>query len=218
MPLVTSAHIVAQAHAAAFFVDASGGIAMVTHSKTPQRAVVFAALLLAVAACATTKIETDYYEPFSFAGHDTFAWISEHPMVVHSVDVSPFAEARIQQSIINALQQKGIRYVADPTDAKLLIGFGVGSKEKISVTSAPYPGPYWGGYPWIGTYYQSVDVHQYAQGRLTIDIFDTEEKLPIWHGSATKNIDLDDELTGKGTAHDPVDAILAGFPPGAWTK
>jgi len=191
---------------------------MANQSITRQRAVVFAALLLAVAACATTKIETDYYESFSFAGHDTFAWIAEHPMVVHSVDVSPFAEGRIQQSIINALQQKGIRYVADPADAKLLIGFSVSSKEKISVTSAPYAGPYWGGYPWVGAYYQTVDVHQYAEGRLTIDIFDTEQKLPVWHGSATKNIGIDDELKGKGTAHDPVAAILAGFPPGAWTK
>lgn len=189
---------------------------MVPHSKTPRHGVV--ALLLLVAACATTKVDTDYYEPFSFAGHDTFAWISEHPMVAHSVDVSPFAEGRIQQSIINTLEQKGIRYVADPADAKLLIGFSVSAKEKISVTPAPYPGPYWGGYPWVGAYYHGVDVHQYAQGRLTIDIFDTEGQLPIWHGSATRNVGIDDEVKGKGKANETVGAILAEFPPVVWSK
>ena len=191
---------------------------MVAHSRNPQRAVVFAALLLVVVACATTKIETDYYESFSFAGHDTFAWISEHPLVVRSDDVSPFAEGRIQQAIIDTLQRKGIRYVADSADAKLLIGFSVTAKKRISVTSAPYPWPHWGGYPWVGAYYESVDVRQYAQGRLTIDIFDTEDKLPVWHGSATKNVDIDDEQKGKGMAHEAVGAILAGFPPGAVTK
>ena len=76
------------------------------------------------------KVSTDYYEGFSFAGHDSFAWVSAHPMVASSVDVSPFAEGRIQQAIINTLQQKGVRYVANPTQAKLLIAFSATAKER----------------------------------------------------------------------------------------
>jgi hypothetical protein len=179
------------------------------------------ALLLAAASCSTMKVETDYYEPFSFEGHDSFAWVAEHPMVASSPDVSPFAEGRVQQAIIDTLAQKGIRYVADPAQAKLLVGFSLTAKQKISVTPAYYPAyaPYWGGmYPWVGNYYQSVDVHQYSVGRLTIDIFDTEDKMPVWHGHASKNIGSDDTQKGEGAARHTVSAILADFPPGAAAK
>jgi hypothetical protein len=179
---------------------------------------IFAALLLIVSACEATRVQSDYLESFSFAGHDTFAWVSEHPMVVHSADVSPFAEERIAQAIINVLQQKGVRHVDHPADAELLVGFTVSAKEKISVHSTPYPVPYWGMYPWVGDYYQGAYVHQYTEGRLTIDIFDTAEKLPVWHGSATKNVGVDDEQKGKRMANEAVAAILATFPPGAVTQ
>ena len=187
---------------------------MVMHSKTPLRSVACAALVLALAACETIQVDTDYYESFSFVGHDTFAWVSEHPMVAHSVDVSPFAEGRIEAAIIAAMQKNGIRYVENPADAKLLVGFSVSAKEKISVTPIAYPAPYWGMYPWVGNYYQTVDVRQYSQGRFTIDVFDTEDKLPVWHGSAMKNIDDHDELKGRGLAREAVGKVLAGFPSG----
>jgi len=185
---------------------------MATHFLSVRYMVGFAALLL-MSACETIHVQTDYNQSFSFAGHDTFAWVSEHPMVIHSVDVSPLAEGRIEQAIISAMQAKGVRYVADAADAELLVGFSVSAKEKISVTSVPYPGPYWGPYPWVGAYYDTVDVHQYSVGRLTIDIFDIAEKLPVWHGSATKNIGVDPVVQGKQVASEAVPKILAKFPP-----
>jgi hypothetical protein len=199
---------------------------MTAHFESVRYMVGFAALLL-VSACETIHVQTDYDQSFSFAGHDTFTWVSEHPMVIHSVDVSPFAEGRIEQAIISALQAKGVRYVTDPAEAELLVGFSVSARERISVTSVPYPGPYWGPspwigpypgpywgpYPWVGAYYDTVDVHQYSVGRLTIDIFDIAEKLPVWHGSATKNIGVDPVVQGKQVASEAVPKILATFPP-----
>ena len=77
------------------------------------------------------------------------------------------------------------------------------------------PAPYRGMYPWVGDYYQTADVRQYSVGRLTIDIFDTEGKLPVWHGHATKTIVNDDGgQKGKWIAKNAVGAILASFPPG----
>lgn len=188
------------------------------YSNTVPRIMTIGALLLLAASCSTVKVGSDYYESFSFEGHDTFAWVSEHPMVASSPDVSPFAEDRIQRAIIDALGAKGIRYVADPKDAKLLIGFSLSSKQKISVTPAAYPAPYWGMYPWVGNYYQTVDVRQYSVGRFTIDIFDTQDKLPVWHGYATKTMGNNDGgQKGEGAAK-AVEAIFAKFPPGTGTK
>jgi len=190
---------------------------MVTHSHIALRFATLGALLLVAASCSTMKVGTDYYEPFSFEGHNSFAWVSDHPMVASSPDVSPFAEGRIKQAIIDTLKTKGIVYVDDPTNAKLLIGFSMSAKEKISVTPAAYPGPYWGPYPWVGNYYQNVDVRQYSVGRLTIDIFDTEDKQPVWHGWASKTIDDEGGRKGEGAAK-AVAAILANFPPGSAPK
>ena len=171
-------------------------------------------LLLSAAACSTFRVGTDYYEPFSFEGHDTFAWAAEHPMIASSPDVSPFAEGRLQQAIIDALAQKGIRYVADPSQAKLLVGFSMSAKQKVSVTPVSYPAPYWGMYPWVGSYYNNVDVRQYSVGRLTIDIFDTEGRQPVWHGWAAKTIGSEDGQKGEGLAK-AVNKIFADFPPGS---
>lgn len=188
---------------------------MTTHSNRSIRFAALGALLFVAASCSTMKIGTDYYEPFSWEGHNSFAWVAEHPMVASSPDVSPFAEGRIQQAIIDTLKTKGIAYVQDPEKAKLLIGFSMSAKEKIRVIPVGgYPGPYWGPYPWVGSYYQNIDVQAYSVGRLTIDVFDTEDKQPVWHGWASKTIDDEGGRKGEGAAK-AVEAILADFPPGS---
>jgi len=178
-----------------------------------RRSIVIGVLLSVAVACSTLRVSTDYDQTFSFAGHDTFTWVSDHPMVAHSPDVSPLAEGRLQRAIIEAMQHNGIRYVDKPADAALLVGFSLGSKEKIVVTPTSYTGAYWYRYPWVGSYYQNLDVRQYAVGQLTIDIFDTEGKRPVWHGSAQKAMDINDDQKGEGMARNAVSKILAGFPP-----
>jgi hypothetical protein len=191
---------------------------MSSHSKAGVRCAV-AALLLLAGACTTVKVSTDYDKTFSFAGHDTFAWVSPHPMVAKSADVSPLAEGRLQRAIVEAMQRNGIRYVSDPADAALLVAFSLGSKEKIVVTPSFYTATYWGHYPWVGSYYNTVDIRQYAVDRLTIDIFDTGREAPVWHGSATKSAGgIGDEQKGEGMARHAVDKILAGFPPQTTTR
>jgi len=171
-------------------------------------------MLLILAACASIKISTDYDHGFSFAGHDTFAWVSEHPMVASSPDVSPLAEGRLERAIIDALQRRGIRYVADAADAALLVGFSLGSKQQIRVTPAFYSVGYWGRYPWVGAYYDSIDIQQYSVDRLTIDVFDRERERPVWHATASKAAGIGNEQKGEGMARNAVERMLADFPPG----
>jgi len=64
-------------------------------------------------------------------------------------------------------------------------------------------------------YYQDVDVREYTEGRLAIDLFDVRRRRPVWHGYGTRS------LTGR-EVKDPekligaaVTAILADFPPGS---
>ena len=172
-------------------------------------------LLLLLAACSTVRVTTDYDHSFSFAGHDTFSWVSPHPMVASSPDVSPLAEDRLKRAITAALESRGIRYVENSADAALLVGFSLGSKQQIRVTPGFYSVGYWGPYPWVGAYYDSIDIQQYSVDRLTVDVFDREGKTPVWHAMASKVAGIGNQQKGEGMARNAVGKMFADFPPGS---
>jgi hypothetical protein len=75
-----------------------------------------------------------------------------------------------------------------------------------------YP-THWG---WGGMHYgvaTETRVRQYTEGMLAVDIFDVEERRPVWHGVATKRISDADRDDAEVTIKAAVDSVLAGFPP-----
>ena len=176
-------------------------------------AVLFATV--ALQGCETINAQSDYDKSFGFAGYDTFSWISEHPLVASEAGVSPLAEQRLQRAFTDVMQSKGIRYVADAAQADFVVAFSLGSREKVSVTSTPMYGGYYtmrGAY-WGAPYYQDVDVRQYTQGRLSVDIFDVKERRPVWHGFATKNLTESVRADPEPVIREAMAAILENFPP-----
>ena len=186
-------------------------------------AVVATALL---GGCATGFEATYDHDPANdFAAYKTFAWISEHPMKVGSVEriPSPLLESQIMVTIESVLGAKGYKIVPDAESADFALSFTVGSRDEIKVDSYPsmsagyagygYPRG-WGG--WGGSYYgygTETTVRQYTEGMLAIDVFDVEERRPVWHGVASKTISDSDRKDSGATIQAAVDAILVGFPP-----
>lgn len=183
----------------------------------------FASIL--VAGCATGfKATHDHDSSHDFSGYQTFAWISENPMKVGQTVQSPnpLLQPRIMNAVEAALAAKGYRQVEEPKNADFVLSFTIGSREKISVNSYPsmsmgystgYPG-HWG---WGAAYHccaTDTQVRQYTTGILAIDIFDVEERRPVWHGAASKTINEKDRENIEMTVKAAVDAILGGFPPG----
>lgn len=169
--------------------------------------------LAGLPACETIKVVSDHDPSFSFAGYDSYAWISEHPMVSSAQGINPLLEGRIMAVIQESLGQKGMKLVADPAQADFVVAFGVGARDRVSVTSTPYPVAYRGAWRWGGAYYNDVDVRQYTEGRLAIDIFDADEKRPVFHGYATANISGADQAKRQQMLREAVARILAEFPP-----
>lgn len=134
---------------------------------------------------------------------------------------NPLLQPRIMNAVEAALVAKGYRQVEEPKNADFVLSFTVGSREKISVNSYPsmsmgystgYPG-HWG---WGAAYHccaTDTQVRQYTTGILAIDIFDVEERRPVWHGAASKTINDKDRENIEKTVKAAVDAILGGFPP-----
>ena len=186
-----------------------------------------AVVVIALLGGCATRFEATYdHDPANdFAAYRTFAWVSEHPMKVGAVEriPSPLLESQIMVTVESVLGARGYKLVSDLDSADFALSFTIGSRDEIKVDSYPsMSGGYAGvGYPrrwggWGGAYYgygTETTVRQYTEGMLAIDVFDVEERRPVWHGVASKKISESDRKDSGATVQAAVDAILAGFPP-----
>ena len=188
----------------------------------PHLAVLFSLSLLA--ACASGfKAIYDSDPSHDFSGYQTYAWISENPMIVGQTNrvPNPLLEPRIMAAIESGMTTRGYRKVDDPETADFALSFTVGSREEIKVNSYPatYAGyGYGGAWGWGGPYYgmgmaTETQVRQYQKGMLALDVFDVKERRPVFHAVAEKSITESDRKKLDKTVQAAVDAVLQGFPP-----
>jgi Domain of unknown function (DUF4136) len=180
-------------------------------------AVVLAMVLLAVVGgCATLQVGSDYDRSASFSGYHTFAVMKrEHhgPSGIHN----PLVTQRADDAIKEELQRKGFVLTSDPASADFIVDFTIGSRERTDVST--YPDPYvgwgWGRRGWWGGPYwgQDVDVRQYREGTLSIDIFDAHNHRPVWHGWAKKELSRKDIEQSQEPIRKAVASVLERFPP-----
>ena len=179
---------------------------------------------LGLVACASGfKAIYDSDPAHDFSGYQTYAWISENPMIVGQTDriPSPLLEPKIMSAIEGNLTAKGYSKVDDPEAADFVLSFTVGSREEIKVNS--YPSTYasygyrgtWG---WGGPYYgvgmaTETQVRQYQKGMLALDVFDVKERRPVFHAVAEKSITDSDRKKRDETIQAAVNAVLEAFPP-----
>lgn len=171
--------------------------------------------LLLLAGCASgPDVKVDADPSANFAGYRTYSW------AYHDTPrgMNPLTYQRVRQSIDANLASRGYTQ-ADPGD--FAVGFTLGARDKVEVTDfGPY-GPFYPGYGRRGFYggwgmpYSNVDVRNVTEGTLTIDIYDTGTKRPVWHGVATQEI-------GSKVTEDQIDtavsSVLAKFGPGTPAK
>lgn len=194
---------------------------MVQNTLLPalHRIAALASLTALITACGSTPPVVDFDSAVDFSGYRTFAFISEHPLMTEmdSAGASPLLEGRLMRITEEALEAKGFRKVANPETADFAVGFTVGSRDKIRVNSYPEPyRPYYGGWGWGGPYFagaSNVDVQQYTEGTLAIDIYDVTEHKPAWHGVATKRITDSMRRNPDDSVSEVVNEILTSFPP-----
>jgi hypothetical protein len=58
-----------------------------------------------------------------------------------------------------------------------------------------------------------VDVRQYREGTLSVDVFDAHTHRPVWHGWAKKELTRSDMQNSTQAINNAVQAVLAKFPP-----
>jgi hypothetical protein len=170
-----------------------------------------------VSGCATPlQVGSDYDRSATFRNYHTFMVMQREHRGLEN-PLNPLVAARVEDAIRTDLSQKGYVETSDPQAADLMIDFTIGSRERTDITS--YPPPYrgwgWGERRWWGGPYwgDPVDVHQYREGTLSVDVFDAHSHRPVWHGWAKKELSDDDIEHSTGPVQSAVAAVLAKFPP-----
>lgn len=172
--------------------------------------------MVVLGACATLRVGSDRDPAASFSAYHTYAWMPPRTNIYESPN--PLVVQRAHDAIQDALSAKGYQLASSPKEADFVVDFTIGSRERTDIRSypAPYGGPwfrgtsYWWGAPYWGS---EVDVRQYREGTLSIDIFDGRTDRPVWHGWARKDLTRTDIEHSSGSIRQAVDSVLAQFPP-----
>jgi hypothetical protein len=162
------------------------------------------------------RVASNFDHTASFAGYHSFAWL---PRAQPASSSNPLVRQRAHDATQAELIRKGFTYTDDAASADFVVDITMGSRERVDVRSYPptYYGPGWGYTGGWGTPYwgSTVDVRQYREGTLSIDVFDGRSHKPVWHGWASKDLTPSDLENSAAPIQAAVAAILAKFPPGS---
>lgn len=171
-------------------------------------------VLMLLSACVSQRDWMDYDESAMFSGYHTFAWMPRE----HHPSRDQVVAQRAHDAIEAELTRKGFAQVANPADADFIIDFTIGARDRIEFQS--YPRPYfvpdlmtyseWWGSPYWGA---EIDLRQYREGTLAVDVFDPVSRMPVWHGGAASELTRSDEERAEASIRAVVQAALHSFPP-----
>jgi hypothetical protein len=166
---------------------------------------IFASMGLLVASCAINpRIDTDYDPTADFSQLRTYSWaFTSVPR-----GMSPLLYERTRASIDRSLAARSFTQ-ASPGD--FAIAFTVGARDRVDVTDFGDFGPFFPRYHWQWRGAHRIDVRQFREGTLAIDIYDVATRRPIWRGTATQ--ELPRNGVDQRQVDAAVDAMLRGFPP-----
>lgn len=185
------------------------------------RVVLFGACLV-LGACSSITVTADYDPDTDFSGLRTFAWIPDAPQPEAEDPRAgdPLASARVTEAVERTLAAAGYEQVS--ADADFLVGFSISVQSGTTVTSDPMGG-YYGRYGRYGRhsgvgygygYGGSIDVYEYEEGVLLIDVIGAESATLLWRGTA-KAVLGSKQTPEKSIEriNEAVDKIFAQFPP-----
>ena len=166
-------------------------------------------LIAFAVSCSSVNVRYDYERDVDFSQFKTFDF---YP-VPQELRTSELVLKRIDRAIAREMTAKGFNQSSDNPD--LLIAAHTEVKDKVNVTSygyryAPYyRWGYWG--PAAG-----VDVRQYEEGSLIIDIVDNAQDELVWRGVASKSLPSNPTAEKIDRIIDQVvTKAMANFPPSA---
>ena len=98
-------------------------------------------LLLLTSGCVTQpqlKTFSDYDEGTKFTDYRSFAWMTQNPLFVASMQpVNPSLQQSLMRETSAQLKARGFSQVSRPEDADFVVSFTVGSRDNLQVNNYP---------------------------------------------------------------------------------
>jgi len=181
-----------------------------------------AVLFIAGCGAAGPQIRSNAAPGVDFSAFKTFSFYAE--LGTDRAGYNSLVSQQLMSSARREMELRGLRFVADPAEADLLINFHAHLSEQIRVRSTPDPWvnrSYWnhrrGFYqPWPGhrswSSHSTVQVDQVTQGLVSLDVVQASRQMLVWEGVATQRV-TQSALRDVGPALDnAVFEIFGSFP------
>ncbi len=171
-------------------------------------------------------MSSDANPEFDFSNSRSFKWASQPPLIkTGDFEISDEIAERMKTAIRAAFEAKGYQFVS-AGQADLAVSYTMGARSRIEIIDFPdvYVKSY-DDWAWGQSYYgpgyvspnhgSSLNVQELelAVGTLSIDVFDTRGRRPVWHAQAEKILN-DAERRGASQSKLNADAVtmLQDFP------
>lgn len=135
-------------------------------------------ILLVFVGCSSVRVLTDYDTKANFNSYKTFAFYKPG---IDKATISDLDKKRIMRAIETELLAKGMTKSNTPD---ILVSLFTKSRERVNVNNNyGWGGGFgWGWNPWMWGGASSLNVSQYTEGTLFIDLIDANKKELLWQG------------------------------------
>lgn len=176
--------------------------------------------LLSLVACSGLPVSTDYDPSRNLQSLKTFAWLKPNKkLIVDPLVDNDLMDRRIKQSVERQLYQQGYTKANGDEGADFFVSYYVGAEDKLSVSSfrssfgyAPCWRGCFGSRRGFG-FDSDVNVRQYKQGTIMVDIINPSTMELMWRGIAAKRLVGGTPEERDEYVDEIVTAIVEEFPP-----
>jgi hypothetical protein len=180
-----------------------------------KRYMMLAMLCIALlAGCSSYDIKYDYDMDSNFTAFKTYQWIprtmtNASGSAQSAVTNNTLLDQRIHRAVDTQMTAKGFTPTEENPDIMVVYHVGLADKVDVQDWGYTYAGSYWGG--GMG---RNVDVYQYTEGTLIVDLVNSNSKQLVWRGSATGVVDpTNSPEKMEQRVNDVVARIFANYPP-----
>jgi hypothetical protein len=168
----------------------------------------FATLLLLMSACSAVQVSSDFDRDTDFASYKSYAFTKE----AEQLPVGDINRKRIMDAIATQLAAKGFSTSEQP-DVLIYLNMTTQQKHTATATSTPYGAGY--AYGWGRSFSTTtINVENYVEGTLFVDMIDASKKQLVWQGRALGTIDPNASASKRETnINSAVKQIFTTYPP-----
>lgn len=163
-------------------------------------------IALLITSCSSVRVMTDYDTKADFNQYKTFAF---YKTGIDKATISDLDKKRIMRAIEAELLAKGMTKSATPD---VLVSLFTKSRERININDNNW-GYGWGWNPWMWGGANRLDVNQYTEGTLFLDIIDAKNKELVWQGIGTGALRIQNIEKKEARIKEFVAEIMAKYPP-----